>query len=94
MDSDFSAHITSLEDHEKTCSATTWNAMMVFVKSLKKRGTKIAFFSSTPQGGGVALMRHALVVGALGILSSLSYCLREGSDSVSTLNRLVLLYLS
>jgi len=23
--------------------------------------TKIAFFSATPQGGGVALMRHALV---------------------------------
>jgi hypothetical protein len=35
--------------------------MMVFVKSLKEHGTKIAFFSSTPQGGGVALMRHALV---------------------------------
>jgi len=34
---------------------------MTFVTSLKSRGTKIAFFSSTPQGGGVALMRHALV---------------------------------
>jgi alpha,alpha-trehalose phosphorylase (configuration-retaining) len=34
---------------------------MKFANSLKKRGTKVAFFSSTPQGGGVALMRHALV---------------------------------
>jgi len=35
--------------------------MMHFATSLKQKGTKIAFFSSTPQGGGVALMRHALV---------------------------------
>jgi hypothetical protein len=35
--------------------------MMHFVTALKKSKTKIAFFSSTPQGGGVALMRHALV---------------------------------
>ena len=34
---------------------------MTFVTSLKKANRKIAFFSSTPQGGGVALMRHALV---------------------------------
>lgn len=34
---------------------------MKFVTSLKEKGTKIALFSSTPQGGGVALMRHALV---------------------------------
>lgn len=35
--------------------------MMKFATDLKKNGTKIAFFSATPQGGGVALMRHALV---------------------------------
>jgi hypothetical protein len=34
---------------------------MAFAASLKKSNKKIAFFSSTPQGGGVALMRHALV---------------------------------
>jgi hypothetical protein len=35
--------------------------MMKFATELKAKGTKIAFFSATPQGGGVALMRHALV---------------------------------
>ena len=35
--------------------------MTTYVKSLRTNGTKVAFFSSTPQGGGVALMRHALV---------------------------------
>jgi hypothetical protein len=35
--------------------------MMKFATSLRKADKKIAFFSSTPQGGGVALMRHSLV---------------------------------
>jgi hypothetical protein len=43
------AHITTLEDYQKSCHPNTWKA------------TKIAFFNSTPQGGGVALMRHALI---------------------------------
>ncbi|KAM3087074.1 hypothetical protein ACMFMF_001005 [Clarireedia jacksonii] len=42
-------------------SKQTWNACMKYVESLKQRDIKIAFFSSTPQGGGVALMRHALI---------------------------------
>jgi hypothetical protein len=61
VDSGGEANILALEDFEKSCGPNTWNAMMHFVKSLKENGTKVAFFSSTPQGGGVALMRHALV---------------------------------
>ncbi|KUJ15346.1 glycosyltransferase family 4 protein [Mollisia scopiformis] len=61
VDSGQRAHILSLEDFKTTCDPPTWDAMMHYVASLKKLGTKIAFFSSTPQGGGVALMRHALV---------------------------------
>jgi hypothetical protein len=34
---------------------------LTFAKTLRAKKIKIAFFSSTPQGGGVALMRHALV---------------------------------
>ena len=61
VDSGGLANILAVEDFEKSCGAQTWNAMMHFVTSMKKAGTKVAFFSSTPQGGGVALMRHALV---------------------------------
>ena len=61
IDAGFRAHIITLEDFQKTCGTYTWDAMMTFVESLKAKGTKIAFFSSTPQGGGVALMRHALI---------------------------------
>lgn len=35
--------------------------MLTYAKQLCQNGTRVAFFSSTPQGGGVALMRHALV---------------------------------
>lgn len=61
IDSNFHARILTVENFRTTSAETTWNSMMTFVESLKSKGTKIAFFSSTPQGGGVALMRHALV---------------------------------
>jgi hypothetical protein len=35
--------------------------MLTYAKKLRAGKIKVAFFSSTPQGGGVALMRHALV---------------------------------
>jgi alpha,alpha-trehalose phosphorylase (configuration-retaining) len=60
---DASGHIqlTWLQDYENSVGGHTWAATMNYVKSLKQHTTKIAFFNSTPQGGGVALMRHALI---------------------------------
>lgn len=60
---DASGHIDmcTLQDFENSVDEPTWASSMVFAESLKKRDTKIAFFNSTPQGGGVALMRHALI---------------------------------
>jgi alpha,alpha-trehalose phosphorylase (configuration-retaining) len=60
-DAGFKAHLTTLQNHKDTCGPSTWASMEFFAKQLKANRTKIAFFSSTPQGGGVALMRHALV---------------------------------
>ncbi|KAI1407322.1 glycosyltransferase family 4 protein [Hypoxylon sp. FL1857] len=60
-DAGFRAHLTTLKDYKSTCSNATWDSTMHFVSELKDKKVKIAFFSSTPQGGGVALMRHALV---------------------------------
>ena len=34
---------------------------MKYVGDIKDRKLKIVYFSATPQGGGVALMRHALL---------------------------------
>ncbi len=61
IDASFRSHMCTIKDYKQTCGDRTWESMMKFANSLKKRGTKIAFFSSTPQGGGVAIMRHALV---------------------------------
>jgi hypothetical protein len=61
VDAGFQAHLLSADDYKKTCGANTWDATSKYITSLIEKNTKIAFFSSTPQGGGVALMRHALV---------------------------------
>lgn len=61
VDVDGRAHITRIEDYETSVHANTWKTTMHFASSLKANDTKIAFFNTTPQGGGVALMRHALI---------------------------------
>jgi glycosyltransferase involved in cell wall biosynthesis len=60
-DAGFRAHLNTIQNHKDTCSSATWETMLTYAKQLRSNQTKIAFFSSTPQGGGVALMRHALV---------------------------------
>ena len=60
-DAGFRAHLTTVQNHKDTCGPATWETMLSYAKKLRGNKTKIAFFSSTPQGGGVALMRHALV---------------------------------
>jgi glycosyltransferase involved in cell wall biosynthesis len=61
VDSGGHAQITCIEQYPATVGKNTWDATLHYVDSLKKNKTKIAFFNTTPQGGGVALMRHALV---------------------------------
>ncbi|KAJ2904344.1 putative glycosyltransferase family 4 protein [Zalerion maritima] len=60
-DAGFRVHLNTVQNHKDTCGPSTWGALMKYAKQLRGGKTKIAFFSSTPQGGGVALMRHALV---------------------------------
>ncbi|MCJ1396938.1 hypothetical protein MMC11_000130 [Xylographa trunciseda] len=55
------AILASLKDYETTVGNRTWAAVLKYATELRGRKTKIAFFNSTPQGGGVALMRHSLV---------------------------------
>jgi alpha,alpha-trehalose phosphorylase (configuration-retaining) len=55
------AQLATYEDFAETVRVTTWRATLKYVKSLRDRQIRIAFFNSTPQGGGVALMRHALI---------------------------------
>jgi hypothetical protein len=54
-------HLTTIESYQSSVRTPTWKATLKYVSRMKDKNIKIAFFSSTPQGGGVALMRHALV---------------------------------
>ncbi|KAH7107431.1 trehalose phosphorylase [Auriculariales sp. MPI-PUGE-AT-0066] len=53
--------IDDLETYRATVGEATWTAVNKFADELRGKNAKIGFFSSTPQGGGVALMRHALI---------------------------------
>ncbi|KAL3479187.1 hypothetical protein BJX99DRAFT_222643 [Aspergillus californicus] len=61
VDTGFHVRLTNRSDYEKSVTSNTWKAINYYADDLKKRKIKIAFFSATPQGGGVALMRHSMV---------------------------------
>ena len=60
---DYNNHIVlaSAKDYEKGLKNITGKNVKRYATDLKQRKVKTAFFSSTPQGGGVALMRHSTV---------------------------------
>jgi len=60
-DAGFRAHLNTIQNHKDTCTPASWETLTFYAKKLRAGKVKVAFFSSTPQGGGVALMRHALV---------------------------------
>ncbi|EJT99528.1 trehalose phosphorylase [Dacryopinax primogenitus] len=53
--------LCDLQDYERSVGEPVWRAVSTLCQELKERQVKVRFFSATPQGGGVALMRHALV---------------------------------
>ncbi|KAF8582078.1 glycosyltransferase family 4 protein [Ramaria rubella] len=53
--------VDDLQHFEQSVSKGTWNSVIKYAEELREKKVKIGFFSSTPQGGGVALMRHALI---------------------------------
>ena len=61
VDADGLARMTTLEQYEEDVGERTWKATLQYADSLKRNNIRIAFLNSTPQGGGVALMRHALI---------------------------------
>jgi hypothetical protein len=53
--------VDDLDVFRNSVGEGTWNAVVQLADELREKKFKIGFFSSTPQGGGVALMRHALI---------------------------------
>ncbi|CAJ0645278.1 607_t:CDS:2 [Entrophospora sp. SA101] len=53
--------LVDLLHYEKTVCPETWRVINTIANEIRAKNICISFFNSTPQGGGVALMRHALV---------------------------------
>ena len=53
--------LARLEDFKKIISEEESELLSRLAEKFKKQRGKLIFFSSTPRGGGVALMRHALI---------------------------------
>jgi hypothetical protein len=54
-------HLATIDDYKRSVREPTWRAVQKYIKDVVDRKLRIVFFSATPQGGGVALMRHALI---------------------------------
>lgn len=61
VDASFHIKLANRECFRQSVRPKTWAAAEHYAKDLSDRQVKIAYFSATPQGGGVALMRHALI---------------------------------
>ena len=53
------AELVSLDDYRRTTSAEDFAQVCALAQAF--RGKKVVFINATPRGGGVALMRHALI---------------------------------
>ncbi|KAL4979358.1 hypothetical protein BDW66DRAFT_157544 [Aspergillus desertorum] len=61
VDTAFHVQLTNKDNYKNSVTSNTWKAIEHYADDLRNRKVKLAFFSATPQGGGVALMRHAMV---------------------------------
>ena len=55
------SHLVRLEDYEHSVSSEEFARLRELANLLKEQKGSIHYFSATPRGGGVALMRHALI---------------------------------
>lgn len=53
--------LVSLQEYRKITSRQRFDALVTLAKEYKELDGRLIFINATPQGGGVALMRHALI---------------------------------
>ncbi|GAA5824544.1 hypothetical protein JCM11251_000467 [Rhodosporidiobolus azoricus] len=61
VDANFRVRLYGLPLLKRITSPALWNAFSRLGSALAVQKTNVAFFSATPRGGGVALMRHSLM---------------------------------
>ncbi|GJN91275.1 hypothetical protein Rhopal_004294-T1 [Rhodotorula paludigena] len=87
VDADFRVQLYSLPLLKSITSPALWNAFTDLGSALAAQKTNVAFFSATPRGGGVALMRHSLmrVWHAVGL--DVRWFVPEGDPSVFNITK-------
>lgn len=55
------AYLTRLDDYRTTIKNGAWKHLEQEAEQFRRQGNRLLFINATPQGGGVALMRHALI---------------------------------
>jgi glycosyltransferase involved in cell wall biosynthesis len=53
--------IADLDLYKKATTQGTWDKILIAAQKWREEGKKIIFFNSTPQGGGVAIIRHSTI---------------------------------
>lgn len=61
VDASGDVHLYDLHQQAALTSPGLWSAFSALGNMLRTNQVKISFFSATPRGGGVALMRHSLI---------------------------------
>ena len=61
VDADAKIHFADLDDYQAITDPRIFQQLLEWSQRIKDRQTKVAFFNSTPQGGGVATMRHSII---------------------------------
>ncbi|WWC91987.1 uncharacterized protein L201_006941 [Kwoniella dendrophila CBS 6074] len=61
VDCDGQVKLCSILQYKQSTSEALWNRFTALADHLNNNNVSISFFSATPQGGGVALMRHAMI---------------------------------
>ncbi len=61
VDLDGRAHFADLENYQTVTEAQIFDLLLKYAAISREKDLKVAFFNSTPQGGGVATMRHAII---------------------------------
>ncbi|WWC64868.1 uncharacterized protein I303_107482 [Kwoniella dejecticola CBS 10117] len=74
--------LVSILQYQESTSAPLWARFTALANHLKKNNVSIAFFSATPQGGGVALMRVRLLALAKLVGVDMKWFVPEGHPAV------------
>lgn len=79
--------LTNLKAYTKVSSTANWKKLEDISEKIKKDKIKIAFINSTACGGGVALMRHALIRLYLLLGLEVSWLVLSGNSDIFTITK-------